>query len=128
MLYFSIQHPDEYYPEYVSILCVSQNPNNIKEPLIFEIDSDTITLECGEDLDPYEIYSGSYGILKYTDKSKKDFRIFGMSRFDTVQDFAAYFDDKSIKEMKECKYYIKKDGKILSEEDITNKIKVAISE
>ena len=51
MLYFSIQHPDEYSPEFVTLLSVSQNPNNIKDSVIFETNSDTITFEYTENID-----------------------------------------------------------------------------
>ena len=113
MLYFSIQHPDEYSPEFVTFLSVSQNPNNIKDSVIFE----TVTLEYTENIDSYEIYSGNYGILKYKDEYTKDFRVVGMG-LTTAQEFADYFDNESIKDVKECKYYVKDKGKIVVEEDI----------
>ena len=98
MLYFSIQHPDEYSPEFVTLLSVSQNPNNIKDSVIFETNSDTITLEYTENIDSYEIYSGNYGILKYKDDYTKDFRVIGMG-LTTAQEFADYFDNESIKDV-----------------------------
>lgn len=122
MLYFSIQHPDEYSPEFVTLLSVSQNPNNIKDSVIFETNSDTITLEYTENIDSYEIYSGNYGILKYKDEYTKDFRVVGMGQFTTAQEFADYFDNESIKDVKECKYYVKDKGKIVVEEDILKDI------
>lgn len=128
MLYFSIQHTDEYSPEFVTLLSVSQDPNNIKGSLIFETNSDTITLEYTENIDSYEIYSGNYGILKYKDTSKKDFRVLGMGQFTTAQEFAVYFDDESIKDVKECKYYVKDKGKIVVEEDILKNIIELVNE
>lgn len=117
MLYFSIQYTDEYSPEFATLLSVSQNPNNIKDSVIFETNSDTVTLEYTEDIDSYEIYSGNYGILKYKDEYTKDFRVIGMG-LTTAQEFADYFDNESIKDVKECKYYVKDKGKIVVKEDI----------
>lgn len=127
MLYFSIQHPDEYSPEFVTLLSVSQNPNNIKDYVIFETNSDTITLEYTEDIDYYEIYSGNYGILKYKDEYTKDFRVIGMG-LTTAQEFADYFDNESIKDVKECKYYVKDKGKIVVEEDILKDVIELVNE
>lgn len=127
MLYFSIQHPDEYSSEFVTLLSVSQNPNNIKDSVIFETNSDTITLEYTEDIDSYEIYSGNYGILKYKDEYTKDFRVIGMG-LTTAQEFADYFDNESIKDVKECKYYVKDKGKIVVEENILKDVIELVNE
>lgn len=127
MLYFSIQHPDEYSPEFVTLLSVSQNPNNIKDSVIFETNSDTITLEYTEDIDSYEIYSGNYGILKYKYEYTKDFRVIGMG-LTTAQEFADYFDNESIKDVKECKYYVKDKGKIVVEENILKDVIELVNE
>lgn len=127
MLYFSIQHPDEYSPEFVTLLSVSQEPNNIKDSVIFETNSDTVTLEYTEDIDSYEIYSGNYGILKYKDEYTKDFRVIGMG-LTTAQEFADYFDNESIKDVKECKYYVKDKGKIVVEENILKDVIELVNE
>ena len=121
MLYFSIQHPNEYDLEFACLLCVSKNVNDIKSSLIFKTDHDSVTIRDEDSLGFYEVYSGSYAVLQYMDGFK--FRSFDMSIDATSEYYADYFDNESIKEMKECKYYIKKDGKIILEKDITDNIK-----
>lgn len=127
MLYFSIYTPDEYYSEAIAISTVSLNPNNIKSSLIFKTSSDTINISFDEDLDKYEIYTGCYGILKYKSKHKKDIKIYGEDKDSTLEGFSGYFDEELIKDVFECKYYIKKDGKIISEEDILNDLKKLVN-
>lgn len=99
----------------------------IKDSVIFETNSDTVTLEYTEDIDSYEIYSGNYGILKYKDEYTKDFRVIGMG-LTTAQEFADYFDNESIKDVKECKYYVKDKGKIVVEEDILKDVIELVNE
>lgn len=125
MLYFSIYHPDVYRSDLVCLLSVSQNINDIKTSLIFKTDLNSVTVRNADSLDFYEVYSGRYAVLQYRDGYK--FRLFDMSIDDISEYYADCFDNESVKEMKECKYYIKKDGKIILEQDITDNIKEIVN-
>lgn len=76
---------------------------------------------------PKDIFE-NYGILKYKDEYTKDFRVVGMGQFTTAQEFADYFDNESIKDVKECKYYVKDKGKIVVEEDILKDVIELVNE
>lgn len=128
MLYFTICTPDEYYPELASIESVSIDPSRIKNNLIFETNSDYIKILYTEDLNKYEIYTGSYGILKYKSKHKNITKVWGENKINTIEQFSAYLNEELINDIAEAKYYIKKDGKIISEENILDNLKNLINE
>lgn len=128
MLYFTISTPDEYYPEMASIESVSTDPSRIINTLVFEANSDYIKILYTEDLSKYEIYTGSYGILKYKSKHKNITKVWGENKINTIEQLSTYLDEELINDVAEAKYYIKKDGKIISEDDILSNLKNLINE
>lgn len=65
--------------------------------------------------------------MYFKDEYTKDFRVIGMG-LTTAQEFADYFDNESIKDVKECKYYVKDKGKIVVEENILKDVIELVNE